>query len=377
MKRFLLYSVCLFLVAFSFSACKDSKDGKPKKADQDEKDQLFRQAGDLAASHILISFKGAQLATTQQTKEQALKRAKEIIAELQKDPSKFENIAMKESSDKGSAKRGGDLGTWPYGQMVPDFEVAVRQAKVGKLIDHPVESPYGFHIIRRNSLRTKFVGGEAFIISYKGLPQVPPTITRDKNGALALAAKINRELTPANFEEMAKKYNDLGKGITPVPPFTKYDESTPKGTMELLESLKYGEVGGPIEFPVGYAFFRRKKMELARASHIFIGYKGAQGVPPTVTRTKEQAQALASQLSQQLNADPSKFNALVTANSDDAQSKTAGGSLGVWFLGNGNTTIDPAVKQLKPNQIVSAPIETPFGFHILRREPLPPEAYQD
>ena len=58
----------------------------------------------------------------------------------------FSELATLYSADKGSAKRGGELG-WAYpGDYVAEFEKAVMQLKIGE-ISQPIRSIFGFHII--------------------------------------------------------------------------------------------------------------------------------------------------------------------------------------------------------------------------------------
>ncbi len=65
----------------------------------------------------------------------------------------FAQTAMNNSDDRGSAMRGGDLGFFSRGQMVPEFEnVAFGQTEIGE-ISHPFKSQYGWHIIKRGETR--------------------------------------------------------------------------------------------------------------------------------------------------------------------------------------------------------------------------------
>lgn len=96
------------------------------------------------ASHILISF---GVSATPQAKEQAKKKAQEVLAEVKKNPAKFGELAKKYSQDPGSAERDGDLGQFGRGAMVKPFEDAVFSMKTGEVSDL-VESEFGYHIIK-------------------------------------------------------------------------------------------------------------------------------------------------------------------------------------------------------------------------------------
>ena len=102
-----------------------------------------------AGSHVLISYKGASRANAKvtRTKVEAQKLAMDLSTKLQADASKFVEMAAKHS-DGPSASRGGRLGKWPKGRMVPAFDAAIDKLKIGE-VSKPVETPFGFHVILR------------------------------------------------------------------------------------------------------------------------------------------------------------------------------------------------------------------------------------
>ena len=55
-------------------------------------------------------------------------------------------MAATASTDRGSADRGGDLGCFPQGMMVPQFEAAAFAAEPG-VATEPVQSDFGWHVI--------------------------------------------------------------------------------------------------------------------------------------------------------------------------------------------------------------------------------------
>lgn len=60
----------------------------------------------------------------------------------------FEDIAKEVSTDPGSGANGGDLGWFGPGQMVPEFEQAAFALEVGAHSKEPVQSQFGWHIIK-------------------------------------------------------------------------------------------------------------------------------------------------------------------------------------------------------------------------------------
>ena len=100
------------------------------------------------ASHILISF---GVGATERDKAAAKEKAADILAQLKKNPKRFEELATKFSQDPGSAAKGGDLGSFGRGAMVKPFEDAVFSMKEGQISDL-VESEFGYHIIRLDGI---------------------------------------------------------------------------------------------------------------------------------------------------------------------------------------------------------------------------------
>jgi parvulin-like peptidyl-prolyl isomerase len=104
---------------------------------------------EIAASHILVAYKGSKNAGDDITrsKDEAKKRAEELLEKVKAEGADFAEIAKKES-DGPSKDKGGDLGTFKKPDMDEKFSEAAWKLDVGAISDI-VETPFGFHIIKR------------------------------------------------------------------------------------------------------------------------------------------------------------------------------------------------------------------------------------
>lgn len=106
--------------------------------DQAKLDELYKNYPiQIRASHILVSDEA---------------KASEVMKKI-KAGEDFASLAKTYSSDTGSAKNGGDLGLFPRGVMVTEFENAAFALKVGE-VSEPVQSKFGYHIIKVSEIQT-------------------------------------------------------------------------------------------------------------------------------------------------------------------------------------------------------------------------------
>ena len=117
------------------------------------------------ASHILVETEDA---------------AQEIVAELE-GGADFATLA-EERSTGPSAERGGELGWFGAGSMVPAFEDAVMAMEPGT-VSAPVQTRFGWHVIRLNEVR-----------------DVPPPPLQEVRGELA--EELRREIVQARLDEL-------------------------------------------------------------------------------------------------------------------------------------------------------------------------------
>ena len=130
-------------------AALDSVKPEEIKAQYDARRDQYEQKEQRQASHILVTVKSDAL---EADKAKVKAKAEQIAAQVKKNPASFAEVAKKESQDPGSAPKGGDLGFFSRGMMVPQFEDAVFRMKEGEIAG-PVQSDFGYHIIRLTAIK--------------------------------------------------------------------------------------------------------------------------------------------------------------------------------------------------------------------------------
>lgn len=94
---------------------------------------------EIEAAHILVDSE---------------QKAKDIIAKL-KAGGDFTKLAAENSSDPGNKDKGGELGWFAKGDMVPEFSDAAFKIAKGQVSDAPVKTQFGWHVIKVEDKRTK------------------------------------------------------------------------------------------------------------------------------------------------------------------------------------------------------------------------------
>jgi hypothetical protein len=103
----------------------------------------------VGASQILVAYKGAELAapTVTRSKDEARRRAEEVLAQLQEGKASFEELARRYSDDVSKAA-GGAMGNFERSALPPALADAAFTLVVGDT-SGVIETGRGFHIVRR------------------------------------------------------------------------------------------------------------------------------------------------------------------------------------------------------------------------------------
>ncbi len=101
------------------------------------------------------------------------------------------------------------------------------------------------------------------------------------------------------------------------------------------------------------------------AQHVLVAFKGAEKAPKGIARSKAEAKKRADEVAAKAKGG-ADFSALVAEYSDDPAAKERQGSLGKFTREKMAKPFSDAAFMLSVGES-SGPVETPFGFHVIKR----------
>jgi PPIC-type PPIASE domain len=336
----------------------------------------------VSAAHILVTYRGAErwsfLPSTprsERSRDEALKQARALQSQLDRDPTRFEALAVSASDDTHSARFGGVIGTFRAARVPPEIVDALGHLKPNE-ISHVVETSAGFHLIRRLAPPPNEARSFAHIVikadgdmGWKRMDREVPKRSRDEARSLAQKVAAEAKRDPTRFAALVQQYSDADDVIRngDVGALTPYDGYGSDLTLyNRMAHLGMNEVSEAFESPTGFEVVQRTPedaREFRAASVITLLYRGAQSNSAIAsTRIKEKAQQIAGTLVRELRAKPALF----------AQRRTEYCELyhcdkPVRFRrGREISALDQAVAKLQIGEI--ATVDSPVGLLIIRRE---------
>lgn len=175
--------------------------------------------GTVRAAHILILDQNGT------PEESAARKARidSIYDVVKANPSKFEEMAMRYSDDKGSARQGGMLQWFGSGMMVQEFDSVAFALPVGQ-ISEPVRTQFGWHIIHKLDRKD------------------PPSLAEMKSAELARIANPQDErfqMVKKHQTEMLAKKHAMRLNDAALTPMRDYASSTG------IDSVFYAKFSAP------------------------------------------------------------------------------------------------------------------------------------
>lgn len=201
------------------------------------------------ASHILIAWEGLRTGSdVTRTKDDAKKLADSILDVVSKSKSKFKDLAEKFSADKSNSSKGGDLGYFTPGRMVPAFNDYVFQGKTGD--KGVVETQFGFHVI---SIEDQKNLQKAIKIA-----EIAKEIVPSEKTIGDIYAKVSNFVQSAKSEGFKEAADKNSYNVSPVNGIKELDENIPGAGQQrsivrwaFNEDNKVGTIKS-FEIPSGY-----------------------------------------------------------------------------------------------------------------------------
>jgi peptidyl-prolyl cis-trans isomerase D len=224
----------------------------------------FQQPEELCAAHLLIKVKAPD-AKEGHSDADAHRLAQSALDEIRLGAD-FAAVAKRVSEDAGSASQGGDLGCFPRGRMVPQFDAAAFALEAGQVSD-VVRTSFGYHVIKAVSRKDESVPPFAEVkpqLQKTVLADRAQTLVHDKAEAMATALRAGRGLEDAAREQ--------GLTVQKSAPLSRNDTQPPLGNPTLLArafELKKGEASkDPLAVPNGQAFIAVDDIQPARTPEL-------------------------------------------------------------------------------------------------------------
>jgi peptidyl-prolyl cis-trans isomerase D len=226
----------------------------------DRRREDFRQEEQVCARHVLIKVASGPDAEGHPEPE-ARRLAEQALARI-RGGEDFAEVAKAVSEDRGSATNGGELGCFPRGRMVPEFDREAFSLGVGEVSDL-VRTNFGFHVIRVDSRQQE---------SYAPLSQVKDVVRerlvatraaqRMEATAQALVAALTRgkslaEATAAQGLTVDKSA-PFARGVAPEP------IASPLLAAAAFELARGKSAQQAFSVPGGYAFIELAEIEPPR-----------------------------------------------------------------------------------------------------------------
>jgi parvulin-like peptidyl-prolyl isomerase len=328
--------------------------------------------GQVEVRYIVVKFKGATDAPrARRSKEEAARRAQRLVQVARKKGMDFLELARRHSEGP-RALRGASLVLSPGEEkMGAAFDAFAFGMGVGQISD-ALETPTGYYILTR--IESDELSSAHILIQYKGAEKAPTAVTRSKDEARTLAAKVQRYATKegSDFAVLASRFSDSpsrirGGALRPMPWADMPAAYNPY--VAALRKLNIGEVSEVVETSFGFHIIKRLRLEKITASHILIAFKGCEGLVEdgaAAQRSRYDAEVRARKVRAEAAAPNADFAALAAKFSDDDKTKEKGGDLGSFARAIMLPRFEQIAFSLKDGQ-VSDVVETKLGFHIIKR----------
>ena len=187
--------------------------------------------GKVQVAHILVTIPAN---STADDSAKYKSKIHEVYNKIKADSS-FEDMAKQYSDDKASAVKGGVIPWFGVNRMVPEFIVAIGKLKNKGDISEPVQTMYGWHIIK--------------LIDRKGIappdsikPELKTKIAKDSRSGKSKEAMVSKIKKDYGFIEFPKALADFYKVVNDSISLGKWNIEKAKSLNKLLFSFGQADI---------------------------------------------------------------------------------------------------------------------------------------
>ena len=225
---------------------------KDVKISPGEVERFYRNIPEDSIPMINQKVQIAQIVKYPSESDQAETQARRRLLELRKrilEGEKFSTMAVLYSEDRGTSRKGGELGYRTAEELDPEFADAAFSLQEGE-ISGIVESSYGYHIIKLLDRRDDEVNVRHILIKPNISPEQQLEV-RKKLDSIATEIRKGR----LSFEEAAMKFSDDqqyrrngGLLVNPQNASNEFElDQLPQADYNAVEDLKEGEISDPYQ----------------------------------------------------------------------------------------------------------------------------------
>jgi len=311
----------------------------------------------VSARHILLKLDST---ATDEAKAEVRKKADELLAKA-KGGEDFAALAQASSQDEGSATKGGDLGAFGRGSMVPPFEEAAFALNPGE-ISSIVESQFGLHIIKlesKTAAHTQSLDEVRSAVTDKVRTEKSRALARDQayaaHGKVEAGEALTAAVAGSSFSVEAPE------------PFAQSDAPAGIGRGPVVNAAfatEAGKAGPVVEAPVGFYVFLVKEKIASRIpplTEIRANVEKALRVlkAEDVAKTKAEAALAELQKSGDIEAVGKAFHVEAEETSDLTRQGTYVGKIG------SSPELKKAAFKLTPEQPIAPAVYNVSGSSVI------------
>ena len=346
----------------------------------------------LSYSEIRVSFAGAEQpqefppVSVARSQAEALTRAQNIARALKECPSEFAALAERYSDEPTSRSRGGYAGVRRALSVPSTIVDALGVLKEGQ-VSHVIETEFGYYVVQRLKVPPdQTYSSDEIVIQHRDLKhqwtRPGRDIRRTRDEALIEANRVATlaQNNPGAFRDLVHSasdgYDALADGDLGVWSLYARAPST-----EIAIAVSRLELGGTtmVEDEGGFHVLYRKpptQRPWLQSEEIIVTHsKSSLSLGDTPSSLSRQgALALAKRVLREWRRRPGSFAALSAKYCGQYRCKHPREP---WRQGGGIPGIDGAIASLALGEFARAPIESPLGFHVVRRVAAVPERPSD